>query len=63
MQIEYHAGSLNLVPDALCRFNEKDTTEAISTISESGETSDIWYKRILKPMEENPPAVGATTYQ
>ena len=48
MQIEYRAVSLNLVTDALSRFNEENVTEAISAISEGEKTSDTWYNRMFK---------------
>ena len=54
MQIEYRAGALNHVPDALSRMSEEDALEAISAICECEETSDTWYKKMFKQVAEKP---------
>lgn len=53
MQIEYRAGSLNLVPDVLSRMTE-DASEAIATLGECETTSDKWYKDMYTKISEKP---------
>ena len=52
IQIEYRAGALNHVSDALSRMSEE--FEAIYAICEFKETSDAWYKKIFKQVGKIP---------